>query len=201
MTYLFIVCVFVCWTGKRQRVSVTLSLRGEGIFKRMVSQAHMYKSQTLTEGWLCLLHYTWHQLILCSCSVHKHLLTCGLHTRAVIWVELYLNICTHTDRYCVYMCIWIYICIWLILGSQRASLSICCMDIINVLWHLYWYLTIYLPSDFMSPDVCKYSLFFSEESSLSLLSEIKCKGKKSETTRSWWCRCVRLGWMYLAQLA
>lgn len=106
--YLLFVCLFVCWSGKRQRVFVTLSLHGEGTFKRMVSQVHMYKSQTLTEGWLCLLHYTWHQLILCSCSVHKHLLTCGLHTRAFIWVRLYLNICMHTDRYCVYMCIWIY---------------------------------------------------------------------------------------------
>lgn len=115
----FIYCLFVCWSGKRQCVFVTLSLHGEGAFKRMVSQAHRHKSQALAEGWLCSLHSTWHHLILCGCSVHKHLLTCDLHTRAVTWVELYLNICMHMDIYCVYLCTWIYIHMTNLVISER----------------------------------------------------------------------------------
>lgn len=65
----------------------------------------------------------------------------------------------------------------------RESLPICCMERTHVLRCLYWYLTIYLSSDFMNSDVCKYSfLVFPEESPppLSLLAEIKGKGKKTK---------------------
>lgn len=166
----------------------------------MVSQAHMYKSQTLTEGWLCFsitLGTNWFCAVALFINTFWHV--AFIPELSSGWSCIWIFVCTQIDT--AYICAYEYIFIWLILGSQRASLSICCMDIINVLRHLYWYLTIYLPSDFMSPDVCKYSLFFSEESSLSLLSEIKCKGKKWENIRSWWCRCVSLEWMYLAWLS
>jgi hypothetical protein len=86
----------------------------------------------------------------------------------------------------------------------RESLPICCMERTHVLWCLYWYLTIYLSSDFMNSDVCKYSfLVFPEESPPPPAPQSfgwNQRQREENKASDYWCGSVRLGWMYSACL-